>query len=307
MYSRASRVFLIIFLCSVWAVYADELVAEPAANVPTPAITDADMKYFIARDELCLKIVQEGDVGILEALKKQTMDIIGKVTVEGFSGDGNLELAIYLEYEGEDPCNTLDGLYFYSAHEGLRVTTSSFILNYAARHSKQSEGASLPDSMEDLYALSSAPDVNSDLYAQIPVRTAKGQDFAYASLYRTTSDDDIGPKLPDTISAIVWVGNRRFTLSAPAKTPDIPECDKIWKDFSARSERAKDTYQEATSNGKEIEDDALNERLRYASERILERGVAAFKACYGKAVLEKSVFAPFVEQAQALVDRVKAD
>ena len=305
MKSRVRWVFLII-LCSVWAVHAGEPVAEPTAKAPIPAITDIEAQYFKLRDKLCLsKAVKRGDARPLEALKKPTMDIIGPVKVEGFSGEG--KLAIEPDYDAENPCDTLDGLYFFNASEGLHVTTSSLLVNYSARHPEQGKRSSAPTSMEDLYALSSDPDVDSDLYTQIPVRTTKGQNFAYASLYGEFSD--IGPYLPDHISVVVWVGNRRFTLSAPAKekVPDIPECDKVWEEFAARSGKADETYQEATSNGKQIQDRALDERMKHASGRIREQGFAAFKACYRKTALEKSLFVPFVGQAQALVDRVKAD
>jgi hypothetical protein len=292
MYSKAGNILLIIFLSLGGAAGA----AEPVAKTPLPATTDAEAKYFKMRDKLCLsQEVKQGDYQPLEPLRPLAEEIVGTVRVDGFKGEG--DLSIVPGYDGQNPCDYLDGLTFSNAHEVLDVTTIGFLVSFLQRHSHAL------GSVEDVYSLSSKPD-DPTTFAVIPVQKGKGQDFVHATLYGAFSDS--GPYLPDQLSVEVWVKNRRFTLSAPAKAkaPEIPECSKVWEKYAARIDRADEIYRRATSNGKEIRDLALDKKLSDAPVRIREQGAAAFHACYRNLAQERSVFAPFVEQAQSMVDRI---
>jgi len=300
MHSRSGCIFLIVLLFGVMPSYA----AVPVGKTPIPAFTDIEAKYFVLRDKLCLsKEVRRGEVKPLEVLKEPTLNIVGTVKIEGFAGKGGL--AIEPGYDGENPCDHLDGLQFSHGGEGLTVTTASFLANYLARH-PQGGHSGAPTSMEELYALSDTG-AKPDNYADIPVRAVKGQDVVSAYLYGGASD--IGPYLPDHISVEVWVGQRRFTLNAQAnaQAPEIPECSKIWQEFAAKADKANEIYQEATGNGRQIPDKAVERKMRRASERIREDGLAAFQACYRKVAREKALYAPFVEQAQSMADRLKGE
>lgn len=295
MCSRVGSLFLVLSLLSGGAAHAD----EPAAKRAIPAITDAEARYFKMRDKLCLsQEVKESDYRPLEALRQPTLEFVGPVRVDGFEGEG--ALSSEPGEDGENPCDYLDGLTYSSSNQTLDITTTAFLVNFLQRH------AHAPTSMEDLYGVTSSPN-DPTTFAVIPVQKRKGQDYAYATLYGTFSDS--GPYLPDHISVIVWVGNRRFTLSGAAKekAAEIPECSELWKKYAARIDEANEIYRKATSNGKEIQDVALDKKLSNAPEHIREQGAAAFRACYRKLAQERTLFTPFIEQAQSMVDSVHTD
>ncbi len=134
----------------------------------------------------------------LTELEKQMRTIVGPVRIEGFSGQGNINL---LTLKTESGYAQVDGLRFDSKHETLFVTTQGLFKHYLSEHPELPQAIIAISKDEDFYRRVFHADAGIMHYAEVPVECADGQSFAQAFL--GVSGQDIGPFIPNEMFVFV--------------------------------------------------------------------------------------------------------
>jgi len=282
-YTRTFLSFLLLILTG--------LTACSALKSQSP-----EQRYFETRDSFIRKLENatkpvevSPDLGELE---KQLRTIVGPVRIEGFPGQGRIDLPTL---QSEFAPGQVDGLRFDSRSESLFVTTEQLLRHYL------SERPELPQSLEaisksgDFYRRVFHWDAGVVYYADVPVKSRAGQAFVHVFL--GVSAQDIAPFIPNEIFVFVSTGKQIRLANAPAtvEISDIPQCRREWGTFNRKASDALAMYRSShLKNRKAIED-----HFRYEAQ-----GFEAYQRCFGREAKSQPFFAALEVQAQSIVDRM---
>jgi hypothetical protein len=292
-------VFFFFFACLA-NFYATEPAKKisPITELKTPSLEDT---YFKTRDDFTSKFEKEknsvgsDDSQALMELEKQLRTIIGPINIKGFPKIGKINLETLFPELG---FGQVDGLRFDSEQESLFVTTEALLKNYLVNHPE------LPKNLNELaktsafYRLVFHSDAAVTYYAEVPVKSAKGQFFAHAFLGVTAQD--IGPFIPKEIYVLVSKKNQILLVYTPTtiRISEIPECKREWDKFEEKSSEAFNVYQSSQLKNKKAIDDSI---------RYEEEGFEAYHRCYGREVKNQEFFIALKRQAQSIVDRLQGE
>ncbi|MEQ8698355.1 MAG: hypothetical protein RLO48_07245 [Bauldia litoralis] len=292
-------------------VFAIALLALVSIAAGSPA---QEQDYLASRDAFVARFTAEAAAGnfgdevmaahqeALDELEAQLRDLIGPVTLDGFSSEGAVSLETL--FDGDLGFGLLDGLTFGmdDGSAGALVTTKGIVDAWLVEHRDWWGTPAMPGDLRDaletgaFYTQAISADAAVARFAEIPVTPPAGADFAYAMLDLRSQDVAIG--VPDEIIAVV-LANGRFTLaSAPVTSPvtAIADCDAVWQDYEAQAMALSESDQDAGAD-----DDSRFDEIG----RIYAEGEAAFHTCYGERVDDQDFYPGLVDEAQALVDRLK--
>ncbi|MBN2397594.1 MAG: hypothetical protein JXI32_04375 [Deltaproteobacteria bacterium] len=290
---------LVLFLSLVCLLIAS--AAEPAGNVSAAASPAASLeeRYIASRDGFIRQFAQAtdpvADRPALAELERQMRAVVGPVTIEGFPGQGRINL---LTLRPEPGFAQVDGLRFDSDGEALVVTTEVLLNRYLAERPELPKTVSELSKTGDFYRRVFHADAGVVCYTDVPVRSGEDGSFAHAAL--GVSAQDIGPFIPDEIFVFVTRGNRVLLVSAPAAVAitEIPECRSEWDRFAKKRDEALHIYRSS-----QLEDrKAFENSLRYG-----EQGFEAYRRCYEREAQNRPFFPSLKRQAQSIVDRLQRD
>lgn len=232
-------------------------------------------QYFATRDNYIQTLSTAGtpekpadDRGALAVLEKKIKKIIGPVKVEGFGGEGEINLETLIEELG---FGQLDGLRFNSTNASLVVTTPRLLNRYLSDGKYITKSLAALAENEAFYTAGTSSDAAVSLYAPVQLIKNNNADSAYA--YLGLIAQDIGPFLPDRIFVLAKRGERIFiaTLGLGERAPDIEACKKVWFDKEKKDEEA---------------------------------AYSAYKECYGKNIRETEFYKDVSKQADDIVKRI---
>lgn len=248
-------------------------------SAPAGAAGSPEQAYIKARNAYIEKFETDekaDEKAALADLERKFRQIIGPVSVEGFSPPGKF-LSALRKYEGEefDDRGRPDRLWFSNKQETLTVTTITLLKLRFAGEPKPPED--LPKL--DFAALATGESMLQQIwdtnaryyhYADVPVKAGDGRSYVNAFLGLGTQD--VGAFPPGTLFVFVAKGERIFWYVSDIKLPDIAQCKREW--------------------GKE-----KNEELAFR----------AYYECYGKEAKNQPFFAGVAQRAQSVVDRLTKD
>jgi len=253
-------------------------------------------RYFETRDSFIRKLENatkpvETSPDLAE-LEKQLRTIVGPVRIEGFPGQGRIDLPTLQSDFAHDQ---VDGLRFDSDRETLFVTTGNLLRHYL------SERPELPQSIEaiskngDFYRRVFHWDAGVAYYADVPVKSRAGQAFVHAFL--GVSAQDIAPFIPNEIFVFVSTGKQLRLVNAPAtvEISDIPQCRGVWEKINQKSSEALAIYRASQLKNKK----AIEDHFRLETE-----GFEAYQRCFSREAKNQPFFTALIKQAQSIVDRL---
>lgn len=219
------------------------------------------------------------------ALKELTgvlRGLVGPVTIKGLPADGKSNVDTL--FKSDSGFGHLDGLGFASEGDKMHavVTTTSLLKHWLSEHREdgmpQEIGAAFKSDRFYYYAIQ---DAAFAIYAALPITKPAGAGVAVAVLGVRGNGDLKGP--PDEIDVVAVQGEKVFFIAArdAVKTAEIPACEKVWKQMTAKPVDKKDPRGDITH-----EDNA----------------VTAFAACFAKAAPSQSWYAAAVKKAQSQLD-----
>ncbi|NWF38422.1 sel1 repeat family protein [Mariprofundus sp. NF] len=252
--------------------------------------------YFATRDMFSKKFATEAAVDerpALAALENQIRAIVGAVKIEGFSGQGHINIRTL---KAEPGYAQVDGLRFKSNREVLFVTTQGLLKHYLAEHPKLPQTVEETSKHEDFYRRVFHADAGVMLYTEVPANPTKGQSFAQAFL--GVSGQDTIPSIPNELFVFVVMEKQIRLINVPssAEISDIQQCKSKW-DIS----RTKGADALAKYHASQSQDQKAYEEYR----RQEEEGVAAYRDCFAKESKNQPWYNALKTQAQSLVNRLQ--
>ncbi len=255
----------------------------------------AEKNYLETRDRLIKSFENskhsrdKEDQKSLKNLEKSLREILGESRVEGFSGQGTINIQTLQKEPGVD---MVDGLNYKTDTEVLFMTNLNLLNSYIEHHPK------LP---KDLVALSKNELFYSEVFdwdssfiqfSDVPFENTK--DIAQAFL--TVNSQEVGPFVPSTLTLMAKSKSRIYVVKVDLKDQisQIPECKNAWDEFEKKSDAAFEAYQ--TSKSKK----AWAEHIKYEKD-----GFSAFRSCYEKEVKNQKEFAAIKTRAQSILDRIQ--
>jgi len=276
--------------------------AEPAGNISTAAELETgslEERYIADRDGFIRRFAQVtgpvDDGQALAELEKQIRAIVGPVAVEGFAGQGRINL---LTLRPEPGFAQVDGLRFDAGRESLVVTTQGLLGPYLAQYPELPKNVRELSETGDFYRRVFHADAGVVCYAEVPVRG--GEDISFAHAFLGVGAQDTGPFIPDEIFVFVTRGDRVLLVSSPAAAAitEIPQCRSEWDRFAKKRDEALHIYRSS-----QLEDrKAFEDSLRYGEE-----GFEAYRRCYGREAQNQRFFPSLKRQAQSIVDRLQGE
>ena len=226
----------------------------------------------------------------LAELEKQIRAIVGPVRMEGFSGQGKINL---LTLKAEPGYVQVDGLRFNSDYSTLFVTTQGLLKHYLAERLGLPQVFKDISRNEDFYRRVFHPEAGIMLYAEVPVMSTNSQSLAQSFL--GVSGQDIGPFIPDEIFVFVVTGKHVLLANAPVSVAitDIPQCKIKWEMSHAKSSDALVRYRDSQSQDKKAYDDY---------RRYYEEGIVAYRNCFSVEAKQQPWFNSLKNQTQSLVE-----
>ncbi|MGC2787618.1 MAG: hypothetical protein WA397_28055, partial [Roseiarcus sp.] len=239
----------------------------------------------------------------LADLTKRLKDIVGPVSVKGFSGPGRLNLDTLsgnqVGYGNMDGVAYVDERPTSMNPPRVVITTRSLLTAWLEGKAKDEDKESrLPTDVEAAVRQEnfySGSDVAFAKYADLPVMKPPGADLAVAALglFR----QDIGPFPPDAIVATVVKGDRVFVANIPHTAPigKIPACEAIWTEASRKADNLQAEYRASGLKNKKLFEEGI---------QAGDQGDRDARACFNARAPEQSFFAGLTKEAQSLVDRL---
>ncbi|NWF35314.1 tetratricopeptide repeat protein [Mariprofundus sp. KV] len=254
--------------------------------------------YFATRDMFSKKLATKAaadEQPALAELEKQIRAIVGTVKVEGFPGQGHINIRTL---KAEPGYAQVDGLRFNSNHGTLFVTTESLLKHYMAQYPELPQGLVEISRNEDFYRRVFHADAGVMLYAEIPVNRTKGTPFARAFL--GVGGQDTIPSIPNELFVFVVKEKQIRLINASSSTEisDIQQCKSKW-DIS----RAKGADALAKYHASQSQDQKAYEEYR----RQEEEGVAAYRDCFIRETEKQPWFDSQKNQAHSLVTRLQKE
>jgi hypothetical protein len=265
------------------------------------AARDAYIKQFAhsAQDDATLKAYERA----LADLQARLRRIIGPVRINGFPGDGKINLdALDQDDEG---FGLLDGLAYAGADEKARVlvTTASLFDKWLAAHAHFWPESPLPQDMgaalkrDDFYTQAINNDAAVVTYAEVPVARPAWATFAFAVLDARTQD--AAPPVPFEMIITVRRAERVFIVTAKTAVAagPIAACEELHARLAAEAQAATDADQAA-----DAKDAALHEK----AEQLARKADRAYPDCFATQARGAEFFPALVKQAQGLIDALPA-
>ena len=278
------------------------LITCLSLGVTAAAVADSrEETYLAARNGYIGKFAKAGENAYVDKLEdaalsdleKQLRTILGPVRIDGFPGEGKINLEAL--QKGRADFGLLDGLAFgKDGPETLIVTTDGLLKDYLKNHAKLPTGLKAL-SRNDLFYTLIFGDAAVVSFADLPVKNPDGTSYVHAFLGRETQD--IGPMVPFQIYVFAHRPGRLLLVYAHVKTEfdKIPECGREWDRFEKKASEADAAYQASKDK---------DEKLRDECGKLREDGFKAYVACFGQKVKGAPSFAAATRQAQSIVDRL---
>jgi hypothetical protein len=273
--------------------------SESSKPPPTSQPThNAVAKYFETRDSFIQKFETSAatpdDRPELSELAGLMKAIVGPVNIEGFSGNGDLNLETLVKELG---FGQADGLAFRSKEERLFVTTDEVLKRYVE------QWPGLPKDLKELsgtgefYRKTFSSDAAVTLYAEVPVTDTDPGSFVRAFLGLTAQD--IGPFVPKSVFVFVSKGGHILAVYSPVATEiaEIPQCRSEWDEFEKKSAEAYEAYKASGLRNQQAFDQNI---------KLEEQGFEAYHRCYDREARNQEFFGPLKTQVQAIADRLRA-
>ena len=291
-----------------------------AALCTTQAHADArDYAYIKARNayvarfdpgekEVDYKKIEGPHKAALADLRARLSKLVGDVQFKGATGAGKLnEMSLV---KGDMEFGALDALVY--SLDGKRsektqayVTTPGIVAAWLKEHADWWDKglANVPPQAEaalkfdGFYTQAISSDAAVTRFAELDVKAPAGASFARGMLDRRQQDDGSGA--PNEIIVAAIRNGRVYIVTTPAlpNAPVIAACEKVWKDFEAKSNAAQKRY---SASG--LKDEAALKQ----SETLRTEGDKAFRACYAEKIKGMPVYAKLNARAQSLIDSLPA-
>lgn len=132
----------------------------------------------------------------------------------------------------------LDGLRFDAERETVVVTTARLLDEYLRVRKLPNSLGELSKTGKFYFGVFDGGAAVTH-YAELPVKVANSETFAYAFLGLVAQD--IGPYVPTTVFAFVKNGSRITIASAPPQQEinQIPACQQEWEGFESKARQAR--------------------------------------------------------------------
>jgi len=250
--------------------------------------------YFATRDGFIRRFANGASPSderqALTELEGKIRAILGPLNIEGFSGQGKINL---WTLRNEMGFGQVDGLRFNSGTEFLFVTTRSLLNPYLAGHPGLPRDIIGLSRTGDFYRRVFHADAGVTLYAEVPVKSANGKTFVRAFL--GVAAQDIGPFIPNGIFVFVSTGRQiRIAYADPAvEIRDIPQCRSEWEAFNRKSAAAYEIYLSSRLKDNQAFDDF---------HRYEVQGFEAYCQCFGREAKDRPFFDSLKKQAQSIAD-----
>lgn len=268
--------------------------------------------YLAARDRYLAKFKKYEDGGKIDDrvtkeeesargdLEKQMRQIVEPLGADGFSQPGKFSLETL--FPAEIGADMLDGLTYSFDDKGeLLVSTETLFKNWLKPRQKSwMKPERPPQTLEQalksefFYTLAISPDAAVTKYTDLPITKPAKASIAVAMLDQR-SQDNTGAIVPSEIIVAVARDGKLFIASAPAKAKISadPICEKTWRDYEAKYNKAFEDYQASR-----------NEKAFEKSSKLQEEGSAAFRRCFAERAKKEPFFAELTQEAQKLADRL---
>ena len=286
-------------------------VALCVSQARADALEDAYLKArdaYVARfdpggKELDYKKIEAPLNKAIADLQNRLRRIVGNPGIKGATGDGKYASDTLIK--DDIGFGALDALVFTLDGKGddrprVYVTTTGLLGVWLKAHkdwwdksvSNVPQTAAKALASGDFYTQAISADAAVVKFADLVVQAPAG-DIVHAMLDRKQQDD--GPGAPDEIIVATTRNGRLYIATAPAlpKAPIIAACEKVWKDFEAKSNAAQKRYSDSG-----LKDEAALKR----SETLRTQGDKAFRACYAEKIKGMPVYAKLNARAQSLID-----
>lgn len=233
-------------------------------------------EYFKTRDGYIQKlstVIPPNDAFVddkseLATLEQQLKKILGSVKVEGFDGNGEINLDALTEQLG---FGKLDGLVFRSTDTTLVVTNTRLLDRYIRDGKYTTKNLAEVSANEEFYSAGIFSESAASLYAPVPLvkRNKRDESYAYLGLHA----QDIGPFLPYHLFVLTKRNDKVFIAitQLTERAPEFEACQKAWFDKEKKDEEA---------------------------------AYSAYKECYGKNIRETEFYKDVSKQADDIVKRI---
>lgn len=280
---------------AIFSLFFISLVSVLTASSVLGAASLED-KYIKTRNDFIRqfkKATPPDDRAALAKLEKQIRTIVGPLKIEGFPGQGKINL---LTLEKSDlGFGQVDGLRFDSGQTSNFVTTTNLLKHYLTEHSKLPKDLHDISSAGDFYSLVFHSDAAVTYFVKLPIKPSANGQYSHAFLGVTAQD--IGPFIPKEIFVFVSKGDQIRISTAPVavKLEQIPKCKSEWERFSKKKAEAYEVY---------LSSQLKNQKAFNDSVRAEEQGFKAYCQCYERESKNQQFFAPLTKQAQSIADRL---
>jgi hypothetical protein len=283
-----SIVFAVLLLLPVFAVAAtleDSYLSERDGFIEKFAALDKAGKVDDAA------IAQSN--AALASLQKKLESIVAIDKIPGYAAKPKFNIDTL--FKTDEGFGALDALTYpaVSGNGMMTVTSTALLQRWLIAHEHWWEGEdALPTQLdralrtEAFYTQAISSDAAVVFYGEIPV-TKTGAKLTVAHLDARTQD--LGPKLPDEILAVVVGDKRVFIVAFPVAgaVAAIPKCDAILKQYEQK--------QAALDPGKKDQD-------ADASIKRREEGARAYRACFAEALPSAAFFPALTRKLRAALD-----
>jgi hypothetical protein len=237
----------------------------------------------------------------LADLQARLRKIIGRLRIKGATGEGTINMDTLLK--GDMGYGALDALAYKidGGRAQVVATTSGLVANWLDAHKAwwdKGEANVPPEAhaalrFDGFYTQALVGDAAITKFADLPVATPTGADFAVAMLDRRQQADFSGA--PDEIIVALMREGRLTIVTEPAqpKLAPIAACEKVWKDYEDKANAQMEGAPASASKDEAAGND---------SETTRADGDRAFRACYGEKVKALAAYPKLLAQAQRLLD-----
>lgn len=196
-----------------------------------PAASPALESYIAARDGYIRKFEKTPDCpacvdSALADLEGRLRQLVGPISVPGYSGLGKINLRTLVNEVGFDK---LDALRFGDSSRIHLITTQALVEKFAARHKDLPKDVRKVAQSNAFYEYAFPEDAAFANFVRIQDPKVPGIDFALGSVGAFAQE--LNGMMPNQIVVFAKRGDLVFLVRIPADPvpANIPACDEIWK------------------------------------------------------------------------------